>query len=95
MVTPTNSVILAGSNNQISASEGCTIMNGSNNVIKGATNVHVIGDDIQVLGADATNGSSLNDDKFYIGCENGLHCSGPIYCEQDFVVDGGWTVKGL
>ena len=94
MATPTNSVILAGSNNQINASESCTIINGSNNVIKGATNVHVIGDSIQVLGADATNGSSLNDNKFYIGCENGLHCSGPIYCEQDLVVDGDCYIGG-
>lgn len=94
MATPTNSVILAGSNNQINASEGCTIINGSNNVIKGATNAHIIGDNIQVLGAGATNGNSLNDNKFYIGCENGLHCSGPIYCEQDLVVDGDCYIGG-
>lgn len=94
MATPTNSVILAGSNNQINASEGCTIINGSNNVIKGATNAHIIGDNIQVLGAGATNGSSSNDNKFYIGCENGLHCSGPIYCEQDLVVDGDCYIGG-
>lgn len=63
--------ILAGYNNTINSNcSGCTIINGSNNSIpSNRTNVHIIGDDVS---ADAI------DDRFYVGCINGLHCDGDV-----------------
>jgi hypothetical protein len=63
--------ILAGYNNTINSNcNGCTIINGSNNSIpSNRTNVHIIGDDVA---ADSI------DDRFYVGCINGLHCDGDV-----------------
>ena len=63
--------ILAGYNNTINSNcTGCTIINGSNNSIpSNRTNVHIIGDDVA---ADSI------DDRFYVGCINGLHCDGDV-----------------
>lgn len=63
-----NNSILNGYNNQINKSDNCMVINGSNNVISQKQNVTIIGDDIN---ADL-------DNAFYVGCSNGMHCSGDI-----------------
>jgi hypothetical protein len=65
---PNNNIILSGFNNTIKNSKKCTIINGSSNLIDGKSNVHIIGDGIT---ADKS-------DVFYIGCENGLDCTGDV-----------------
>ena len=86
-----NNVILGGHLNTIGDSDYCTIINGADNLISGANNVHVVGDGSRVLGPGATNGSYLNDDKFYVSLINGMvvdgpvHCRGNIECEADII----------
>jgi len=65
---PQNNLILAGLNNKIQDSENCTIINGSNNTIYAKKNVHVIGDGI----------TAEQDNAFYVGCDNGLFCTGDV-----------------
>lgn len=70
--------ILAGYNNTINSNcSHCTIINGSNNIIpSNRSNVHIIGDDVS---------ASDIDDRFYVGCINGLHCDGDViaYASSD------------
>lgn len=63
--------ILAGYNNTINSNcNHCTIINGANNSIPAnRTNVHIIGD---YVSADAV------DNRFYVGCSNGLYCDGDV-----------------
>jgi hypothetical protein len=63
-----NNIILSGFRNKIENSELCSIINGSNNEIKNAKNTHIVGEDIQTEESDV----------FWVGCENGLKCSGDI-----------------
>lgn len=65
---PQNNLILAGLNNKIKDSKNCTIINGSDNVIDSMENVHIIGDGI----------TAGQDHAFYVGCENGLFCTGDV-----------------
>jgi hypothetical protein len=83
----TGSAILAGSNNEILDSNYCTVINGSTNYISGRNNTHVIGDDIVATGVN-------DDDKFYVGCYNGLECSGPISGAGNLIIDGNATIVG-
>ena len=83
-----NSVILGGHLNSISDSNNCTVINGANNQIVGANNVHIIGDNVTVSGANASGGSSDNDNKFYVGLQNGIIVNGPIHCRGDIKADG-------
>lgn len=64
-------IILAGYNNTINSNcTYCTIINGAGNSIpENSSNVHIIGDDVT---ADSVN------DRFYVGCSNGLHCDGDV-----------------
>ena len=80
----TGSAILAGSNNQILDSNYCTVINGSSNYISGKNNTHVIGDDI----------SATENDKFYVGCYNGIECDGPISGAGNLIIDGNATIVG-
>jgi hypothetical protein len=86
-----NNAILGGHLNSINYSTNCTVINGANNYISGANNVHVIGDNVITLGANAEGGSADNDDKFYVGLINGMvvdgpvHCRGNIECEADII----------
>lgn len=70
--------ILAGYNNTIEANcSGCTIINGANNTIPSdRSNVHIIGDNVTAAAID---------DRFYVGCINGLHCDGDVvaYASSD------------
>ena len=65
---PQNNLILAGLGNIIKDSESCTIINGSDNIIEAKKNVHIVGDGITANQSDA----------FYVGCENGLFCTGDV-----------------
>jgi hypothetical protein len=87
MSSQKGSAIFAGSNNSIENSDYCTIINGSNNHINGRTNTHIIGDDIT---ADQVS----DDNKFYVGCYNGLECSGPIHTDSNLIVDSDATILG-
>jgi len=64
-------IILAGYNNTISSNcSYCTIINGANNNIpSNRSNVHIIGDNVTAAAID---------DRFYVGCINGLHCDGDV-----------------
>jgi len=83
-----NNNILGGHLNTISNSSNCTVINGVNNLINGANNVHVLGDNISVLGANHSNGSSANDDTFYVGCQNGIYVQGKIVAIGDIESEG-------
>lgn len=84
-----DNVILAGHLNTIEGDcNQCSIINGANNAIFGANNVHAIGDDIVVYGSNHPNGSIDNDNCFYVGCTNGVHIHGPL------VVDGNISAEG-
>ena len=65
---PHNNIILSGFNNTIKNSKKCTIINGSSNLIDGKDNVHILGDGI----------TADRDNVLYIGCENGLFCTGDV-----------------
>lgn len=65
---PQNNLILAGLNNTINNSKNCTIINGSDNTIDSKENVHIIGDGI----------TADQDNAFYVGCDNGLFCTGDV-----------------
>lgn len=65
---PQNNLILAGLNNTINNSKNCTIINGSDNTIDLKENVHIIGDGI----------TADQDNAFYVGCDNGLFCTGDV-----------------
>lgn len=83
----TGSAIFAGSNNTVYDSNYCTVINGSSNYISGRSNTHIIGDDITATG--------LNDDnKFFVGCYNGLECDGPISGAANLTIDGNGTIDG-
>ena len=64
-------IILAGYNNTINSNcSYCTIINGANNNIpSNRSNVHIIGDNVTAAAID---------DRFYVGCINGLHCDGDV-----------------
>ena len=64
--------IIAGYNNKIEAGcNYCSIINGDSNIIPAnRSNVHIIGNGVL---ADAS-----IDDRFYVGCTNGLHCDGDV-----------------
>lgn len=66
-----SNLILAGDNNSINASEWCTIINGQNNTISESKNIHIIGDNVN-------HDSSLGNDRFYVGCSNGIFCDGDV-----------------
>jgi hypothetical protein len=83
-----NNSILGGHLNTISNSSDCTIINGANNQVYGATNVHVIGDDVVVRGAGDTAGSADNDNCFYVGCLNGIYVDGPIVANGNITAEG-------
>jgi hypothetical protein len=84
-----NNSILGGYLNEINNSNGCTIINGSSNQIVGGNNVHILGDNVQVYGGnDFVNGSAENDNKFYIGCANGILVDGPIYANGNITSEG-------
>lgn len=83
-----NNSILGGHLNTIYNSSNCTVINGANNQISGASNVHVIGDNVSVLGANHVNGSADNDDAFYVGCINGMIISGPIIAGGNITAEG-------
>lgn len=70
-----DSIILAGIDNSITNSSRCTIINGSNNIINGKTNTHIVGNSI--------NGTSNN--MFYVGAN--MIVLGDIYCD-DLFADG-------
>lgn len=63
-----NNSILNGYNNQILRSNDCMVINGKNNIISDRKSVTVVGDGIE---------PNL-DNAFYIGCSNGLYCSGDV-----------------
>jgi len=63
-----NNSILNGYNNQISRSDDCMIINGNNNIIRDRKSVTIVGDGVE---------PNL-DNAFYIGCSNGLYCSGDV-----------------
>ena len=65
---PHNNLILSGFNNTIKDSKRCTVINGSSNLIDGKSNVHIIGDGI----------TATTSNTFYVGCENGLYCTGDV-----------------
>jgi len=83
-----NNNILGGHLNTINDSSNCTVINGVNNQIRGANNVHVLGDNISVLGANHVNGSADNDDTFYVGCQNGIYVRGKIVAIGDIQSEG-------
>lgn len=60
--------ILAGQNNIIKNSRGCSIIQGYGNKIEDKVNTHIIG---SFTTADLT-------DAFYVGCFNGLHVNGDV-----------------
>jgi hypothetical protein len=68
-----NNIILAGFNNEILNSQRSSIINGSNNLISGMYNCHVVGDFIGTLDSTKTLHNS-----FHVGCYNGLHCYGDV-----------------
>lgn len=80
----TGSAILAGSNNRILDSNYCTVINGATNYISGKSNTHVIGDHV----------TATENDKFYVGCYNGLECDGPISGAGNLTIDGNATIGG-
>ena len=63
-----NNIIIQGTNNKITNSRRCTIINGSSNIISGSYNTHVIGD---VGSVDVEN-------SFYVGCVNGIYSEGDV-----------------
>jgi hypothetical protein len=83
----TGSAIFAGSNNTVYDSSYCTVINGSSNYISGRSNTHIIGDDIVATGLD-------DDNKFYVGCYNGLECTGPISGSANLIINGDGTIDG-
>lgn len=64
--------IIGGENNSIGSNcDGCSIIQGSDNLIPAnSSNVHVIGDSVVV--PNGTNNS------FFIGCADGLYCEGDV-----------------
>jgi len=84
-----NNSILGGHLNTINNSSACTIINGSSNQIFGGNNVHIIGEGVTVYGSkDFQNGSAENDNKFYVGCVNGMLVDGPIYANGNISAEG-------
>ncbi|NDG54082.1 MAG: tail fiber domain-containing protein [Flavobacteriia bacterium] len=84
-----DNVILGGHLNTIEGDcNQCTIINGANNAIFGANNVHAIGDDIIVYGSNHPNGSIDNDNCFYVGCTNGVHIYGPLEVDGNISAEG-------
>lgn len=82
--------ILAGYNNTINSNcSHCTIINGSNNTIpSNRSNVHIIGDDVSA--------SAIND-RFYVGCINGLFCDGDVvayYSSDERLKDNITPISG-
>lgn len=63
-----SNVIVAGTNNKITDSRRCSIIQGASNEINNKYNTHIIGDFIE---ADL-------DNAFYVGCMNGLHVYGDV-----------------
>ena len=63
-----SNIILGGTNNEISNSRRCSILQGASNIIDNKYNTHIIGDFIT---ADL-------DNAFYVGCGNGLHVYGDV-----------------
>lgn len=63
-----NNSILNGYNNQIVRSDNCMVINGNNNSVADKESVTIIGDNI----------SADLDHAFYVGCANGLYCSGDV-----------------
>jgi len=80
--------ILGGHLNSISGSSACTIINGANNQIYGATGVHIIGDDVVVRGANDPQGSANNDSALYVGCLNGIYVDGPVAANGNITAEG-------
>lgn len=80
--------ILGGHLNSISGSSACTIINGANNQIYGATGVHIIGDDVVVRGANDPQGSTNNDSALYVGCLNGIYVDGPVVANGNITAEG-------
>jgi len=80
--------ILGGHLNSISGSSACTIINGANNQIYGATGVHIIGDDVVVRGANDPQGSANNDSALYVGCLNGIYVDGPVVANGNITAEG-------
>lgn len=90
-------LILAGSKNLISNSMRCSILNGSKNTIDNLFNTHIIGNYI----------TADDDNKFYIGCVNGMWVggdiqsvgnaiiTGSIFCDGDVVADGDITAANF
>jgi hypothetical protein len=63
-----NNIIIQGTNNKITNSRRCTVINGSSNTISNSHNTHVVGDvgDVYV------------EHSFYVGCINGIHSEGDV-----------------
>lgn len=80
--------ILGGHLNSISGSSACSIINGANNQIYGASGVHIIGDDVVVRGANDPQGSSNNDSALYVGCLNGIYVDGPVVANGNITAEG-------
>lgn len=85
-----DNAILGGHLNTIEGDcNQCTIINGANNAIFGANNVHIIGDDIIVYGGNHSDGGSAeNDNCFYVGCTNGVRIYGPLEVDGDISAEG-------
>lgn len=79
-----NNVIHAGTENQIIDSSKCSILHGSNNIIKDKYNCHIIGDYIGQEGF-----TDIDDNSFNIGCYNGLNSWGKITVKR-----GGAEING-
>ena len=63
-----NNSSLNGYNNQIVRSDNCMVINGNNNIVADKESVTIIGDNV----------SAELDNAFYVGCSNGLYCSGDV-----------------
>ena len=79
-----NNIIHAGTENQIIDSSKCSILHGSNNIIKDKYNCHIIGDYIGQEGI-----TDIDDNSFNIGCYNGLNSWGKITVKR-----GGAEING-
>ena len=79
-----NNIIHAGTENQIIDSSKCSILHGSNNIIKDKYNCHIIGDYIGQEGI-----TDIDDNSFNVGCYNGLNSWGKITVKR-----GGAEING-
>ena len=87
-----NNVILAGTNNDIVDSQRCSILNGANNFISGKYNAHVVGDYMGLITGNNSAQFPVDNNKFHVGCYNGMVVYGPIAAKQGLSLEG--SVQG-